>query len=116
MSVSSTLTSAVMTRHVGEGHEGGALGILDAFDDGFAFADRLIGDDAIEGSDGDGPVQAGPALKLEVGDLGLQVAAGGRGLCLGLDKGGHGLREGGDVEVVGGLFGVEILLGDDLGL
>ena len=43
--------------HVGEGHEGRSLGVLDAVDDGLAFADRLVGDDAVKGRDGDGAVE-----------------------------------------------------------
>ena len=35
--------------HVGEGHQGGALGVLDADDDGLAFADGDVGDEAVEG-------------------------------------------------------------------
>ena len=61
--------------HVGEGHQGGALGVLDALDDHFALADGLIGDDAVEGSDGDGAIQK-VLVDLEVGNLGLQMAAG----------------------------------------
>src|SRR6185437_16700242 len=43
--------------HVSQGHEGGALGVLDAFDHGFAFTDRLVSDDSIERSNGDRTVE-----------------------------------------------------------
>ncbi len=95
--------------HVGDGHEGGALGVLDAFDDGFAFANGLIGDDAVEGGDGDGAAEH--VLVGTVGGLlGAEVAAGGGGLGFGLGERGLSLGEAGDVEVVGGFFGVEFLL------
>ena len=100
-------------RHVGEGHQGGALGILDADDDGFAFAHGLVGDDAVEGGAADGLVEG-----IEVGALAghglVEVAALGVGLGLGLGECGLALGEGGDGDVVGSLFGVEVLLGDEL--
>ncbi len=43
--------------HVGEGHQRGTFGVLDAFDDGFAFAEGLVGHDAVKGRDGDGAVE-----------------------------------------------------------
>ena len=101
--------------HVGEGHERRALGVLNAGDDHFALADGLVGDDAIEGSDGDGAIEE-VLVDLEVSDLGLEMAAGGGGIGSGLGETGDGLGEGGDIEVVGGFFGVEVLLGHDLGL
>ena len=41
-------------------------------------------------------------------------ARGGGGLGLGLGERGFALSEGGDGDVVGGLLGVEVLLGDEL--
>ena len=61
-------------RHVGEGHEGRAFGVLDALDDHLALADGLVGDDAVEGSDGDGSVEV-ILLGREGGLLGLEMAA-----------------------------------------
>ena len=43
--------------HVGERHQGGALGVLDADDDGFAFADGDVGDEAVKGGAADGLVE-----------------------------------------------------------
>ena len=34
--------------HVGDGHERGAFGVLNAFDDGLALAHRLVGHDAVK--------------------------------------------------------------------
>ena len=67
--------------HVGQGHQGGAFGILDAFDDGFAFADGLVGHDAVKGRDGDGAVE-GILVGAQGGFLGLHVSAGRIGLAL----------------------------------
>ena len=69
--------------HVGQGHEGGAFGVLDAFDHGFALADGLVGHDAVKGGDGHGEVEH-ILVGAQHGDLGLHVAAGGIGLGLGL--------------------------------
>ena len=52
-------------------------------------------------------------VAAEVGDLGLQMAAGGIGLRLGLVELGDGLGHGGDVQIVGCLLGVVVLLGHD---
>ncbi len=102
--------------HVGEGHEGGTLGVLNADDHSFSFADGLVGDDAVEGSDGDGLVQ-----KVLVGPQGgdgwvCRWPRAESGLGAGLGEGGVRLSEAGDIEVVGGFFGVEVLLGHDLRL
>ena len=79
--------------HVGEGHQGGALGVLDADDDGLAFADGDVGDEAVEGGAGDGLVES-----VEVGALAgdglVEVAALGVGLGLGLGEGGLALLRG----------------------
>ena len=99
--------------HVGEGHEGGAFGVLDADDDGLAFADGDVGDEAVEGGAADGLVE-GVVVGALAGDGLVDVAALGLGLGLGLGERGLALGEGGDGHVVGGLFGVEVLLGDEL--
>ena len=61
--------------HVSEGHERRAFGVLNALDDHFTLADRLIGDDAIKGSDGDGAVQE-ILIDAQRGDLGLEMTVG----------------------------------------
>ena len=101
--------------HVGQGHEGGTLGVLDAFNDGFAFTDRLVGDDAVKRRDRHGEVE-GILVHAQVGDLGLQVSAVGFGLCFGLIECRHGLIHGSHVGIVGRFFQVVVLLGHDAGL
>ena len=83
--------------HVGEGHQGGAFGVLDADDDGFAFAHRHVGHEAVEGSAADGLVSASIVGCVSVATAWFTVAARGGGLGLGLDQRGLALREGGDV-------------------
>ena len=100
--------------HVGEGHQGRAFGVLNADDDGLAFADRHVGHDAVKRGDGDGVVEH-VLIGAQGGDLRLQMAARGFGLRLGLVELGHRLRDRRDVDVVGGLLGVEVLLGHDAG-
>ena len=112
MSVSSTLTSAVMTRHVGEGHEGGAFGVLDAEDDGFAFADGDVGDEAVKGCAADGLVE-GVVVGALAGDGLIHVAALGVGLGTGLCERGLSLSERGQGHVISGFLGVVVLLGDE---
>ncbi len=99
--------------HVGEGHEGGAFGVLDAEDDGFALADGNVGDEAVEGGAADGLVE-GVVVGALAGDGLVHVAALGVGLGAGLGEGGLALGQGGDGHVVGGFFGVEVLLRDEL--
>ena len=99
--------------HVGEGHEGGALGVLNADDDGLAFADGNVGDEAVEGSAADGLVE-GIVVGALAGDGLVDVAALGVGLRLGLGKCCLALGEGSDGHIVGGFFGVVVLLGDQL--
>ena len=99
--------------HVGEGHEGGALGVLDADDDGFALADGDVGDEAVEGGAADGLVE-GVVVGALAGEGLVDLGALGLGLGLGLGEGGLALGEGGDGDVVGGLLGVVVLLGDEL--
>ena len=99
--------------HVGEGHEGGAVGVLNADDDGLAFADGDVGDEAVEGGAADGLVECVVVGAL-AGDGLIDVGALGVGLSLGLGEGGLTLRKGRDGHVVGGFFGVEVLLGDQL--
>ena len=99
--------------HVGEGHDGGAAGVLDADDDGLAFADGDVGDEAVEGGAADGLVE-GVVVGALAGDGLIDVAALGVGLGAGLGERGLTLGEGGDGHVVGGFFGVEVLLGDQL--
>ncbi len=99
--------------HVGEGHQGGALGVLDAEDDGLALADGDVGDEAIEGSDAAGEAER-VVVAAQGGGVLLHLAAGGGGLGLGLGDGGLALGEGGDVDIVEGLLGVEVLLGDEV--
>ncbi len=57
MSVSSTLTSAVMTDMSARVMRVEPLGVLDADDDGLAFADGDVGDEAVEGGAADGLVE-----------------------------------------------------------
>jgi hypothetical protein len=98
--------------HVGEGHQGRAFGVLDADDHGLALADGDVGDEAVEGSAADGLVEG-----VEVGSLAgdglidlaalesVWALAWASAACAG---------PGGDGDVVGGLLGVEVLLGDEL--
>ncbi len=44
--------------HIGDGHQSGAFGVLNADDDGLAFADRQVGHDAVKGRDRDGLARA----------------------------------------------------------
>ncbi len=98
--------------HVGEGHQGGSLGVLDADDDGLAFADGDVGDEAVEGGAAVGLVE-GVVVAALAGDGLVDVAALRSAVwALAWASGGLALREGGDGHVVGGLFGVEVLLGD----
>ncbi len=99
--------------HVGEGHQGRSLGVLDADDDGLALADGDVGDQAIEGSDAAGEAER-IGVSLQRGGILLYLAAGGGGLSLGLGDGSLALGEGRDVDIVGSLLGVEVLLGDEV--
>ena len=51
--------------HVGKGHQRGAFGVLNAVDDGFAFADRQVGHDAVKWSDRNGLAQMHPGWRGE---------------------------------------------------
>src|SRR5579859_7361313 len=99
--------------HVGQGHQRGAFGVLNADHYGFALADGEVGHDAVKGCDGNRLVQ-GIHIRaqggLVVGDLGF----GGLGLSAGLHHGGVRLVESGDGQVVGSFLGVEVLLGNEL--
>jgi hypothetical protein len=99
--------------HVGEGHEGGAFGVLNADDDGFTLTDGDVGDEAVERGAADGFVE-GVVVGTLTGDGLVQVAALGVGLGEGLGECGLALVQGGAGHVVGGFFGVEVLLGDEL--
>jgi hypothetical protein len=99
--------------HVGEGHEGGTFGVLNAEDDCFPFADGDVGYEAIKGSDAAGEAE-GVIVATEGGDALGDLAASGSGLGFGLKDGSLALGEGGDVDVEEGLLGVEVLLGDEL--
>ena len=101
--------------HVGKRHQRGAFAVLNALDDSFALAHRLVGHDAVEGRGGDGLVQQ-VLIGLEVGDVGLHVAAGGFGLRLGLVEPRDSLGERRDVEIVIGLVGLVVLPRHDAGL
>jgi hypothetical protein len=83
--------------HVGQGHQRGAFGVLNADDDGLAFAHGLVGHDAVKGRDGDGEVEH-VLVGAQRGFLGLHVAARRVGLRLGLVELGDGLGQRGDVE------------------
>jgi len=76
--------------HVGEGHQGGSLGVLDTDDDGLAFAHGDVGDQAVEWRAADGLVEG-----IEVGALAglglVEVGALGVGLRLGLIERGDAL-------------------------
>ncbi len=103
--------------HVGEGHQGGALGVLNADDDRFAFADGQVGDDAVEGRDGRrfcrarrGWSAGWPGVSGDLWPRAESVCA------LAWTRAAFDWVEGGDGEVVGGLLGVEVLLGDQLAL
>ncbi len=69
--------------HVGDGHDGGAFGVLDAQDHGFTLAHRLVGHDAVKGCDGLGKVE-GVLVAAQHRLLGLHVAARRVGVGLGL--------------------------------
>ena len=101
--------------HIGQCHQGRALGVLNAFDDRFSFADRQVGYDAIKRSN-----SHGFAKKIDVGAqrsfLGIQMAASRLRLCLGLGQGRIGLRKSSNGQIVGCFLGVKILLGHDLGI
>ena len=99
--------------HVGEGHDGGASGVLDADDDGLAFTDGDVGDEAIKGGAADGLVE-GVVVGALAGDGLVDVAALRVGLGAGLGESGLTLGQGRDGHIVGGFFGVEVLLGDQL--
>ena len=83
--------------HVGDGHERGALGVLNAFDDGLAFAHRDVGHDAVKRGDGNGLLKQS-SLKRSWATWLCQVPAGRVGLRLGLVQLGDGLRHRGHVE------------------
>ena len=100
--------------HVGERHQRGAFAVLNSLDDGFALAHRFVGHDAVEGRGCDGLVEQ-ILIGLEVGDGGLQMAAGGIGLRLGLVEARDSLGQSRDVEIVGGLVGFIVLLRHDAG-
>jgi len=72
----------------------------------------LVGHDAVERGDGLGAVEQ-VLIGAQVGNLGLHVAARGGCLRLGLVDASYGLGQGGHIEVIGGLLGVEILLGQN---
>jgi hypothetical protein len=73
--------------HIGQGHQRGAFGVLNADDHRFSLADGQVGHDAVKGGDGDGLAQH-VLVEAQRGDLGLQVAALGIGLRLGLIEAG----------------------------
>ena len=99
--------------HVGERHQGGALGVLDADDDGFAFADGHVGDDAVEGGDGDGLVER-VEVGAQRGHLVFRWPRPESVWALAWASAALALGEGGDGQIVGGLLGVVVLLGDEL--
>ena len=101
--------------HIGEGHEGGALGVLDADDDGLTLAHGDVGDEAVEGSAGDGLIE-GVEVGALAGDGLIEMGPLAVGLRLGLGEGCDALVESGGGDIVGGFFGVEVLLGDELGV
>ena len=101
--------------HIGEGHQGGAFGVLDAKDDGLAFADGNVGDEGVEGGAALGEAE-GVVAAAQGGDGLVDVAVSGCGLSLGLGDGGLTLLQGRFGDVEGGFFGVVILLGDEFGL
>ena len=101
--------------HVGQRHQGRAGRVLNAGDHRFAFLDRHVGDDTVKRRDRDGFVEH-VLIGAKGGNLGLQMAARGFSLRLGLVKLGHHLRDRRDVGVVRGLLAVEVLLGHDSGL
>ncbi len=101
--------------HVGDGHEGRAFGVLNAFNHGLAFADRLVGHDAVKRCDGLREVER-VLVGAQGGYSGIEVSASRGGVGLGLVDPGDCLRHGGNVGVVGGLLGVVVLLGHDAGL
>jgi hypothetical protein len=86
---------------------------LNAYDDCFAFADGDVGDESIEGSAADGLVE-GVIVGALAGDGLVGVAALGVGLGAGLGERGLTLEKGRGGHIVGGLFRVEVLLGDQL--
>ncbi len=99
--------------HVGEGHDGGSAGVLDAYNDGFALTDGDVGDEAVEGGAADGFVE-GVKVRALAGDGLIDVGALGLGLGLGLGERGDALGEGGRGHVVGCFFAVVVLLGNEL--
>ena len=86
---------------------------MNAEDDGFAFADGDVGDEAVKRSAADGLVK-GIVVGTLAGDGLVGVAA--LRVCLGagLRESGLTLGESGDGHIVGGLLGVVVLLGDQL--
>lgn len=58
MSVSSTFNLGGDDGHVCEGHEGGALGVLDTYDCGFALTYGNVRHESIEGCAADGFIQS----------------------------------------------------------
>jgi len=101
--------------HVGEGHQGGTLGVLDAHHDGLSLAHGNVGDQAVEGGAADGFVE-GVEVGALAGDGLIEMGALGCGLGAGLGEHGDALVQGGGGDVVGGFLGVEVLLGDELGV
>ena len=99
--------------HVGEGHQGGAFGVLNTEDDGLAFADRNVGDEAVKGCAANGLVE-GVVVGALAGDGLIHVAALGVGLRCGLCESSLTLGEGCDSHIVSGFFSVVVLLGDQL--
>ena len=72
----------------------------------------IVGHDAVKGRDGDGLVEH-ILIGAQSCDLGPQVSARRVGLRLGLVELRHGLSHRGHVDVVGGLLGVVVLLGQN---
>ncbi len=102
--------------HVGQGHQRGALGVLDALDHRFALADGLVGHDAVKGGDGDGQVE-----QILVGSAGWRPGSAGvraaESVCaLAWLSCATAWATRGHIGVIGGLLGVEVLLGHDAGL
>jgi hypothetical protein len=99
--------------HVGEGHQGGTLSVLDAEDDCLTLANGDVGDEAVEGSEAPGEAE-GIVIALQHGGALRHLAAGGSSLCLGLEDGGLALGESGNIHIVERLFSVEVLFGNEL--
>ena len=97
--------------HVGEGHQRGAFGVLDADDHGLAFANGHVGDDAVKGRDE--MVLSSVSLLKRVGDLRLKWPRAESVCALAWLSWACSLGDRCDISVVCGLLGVEVLLGHD---